>query len=110
MDGNDIDTAPRWLANARWRTDISETLQSEFELNYVGDHYVNAANTAEYDGHYVLNWRGQWQVSEDLSTFVRLINVLDEEYADRADFAFGSYRYFPAMPRQLYVGVRYNFE
>ena len=40
---------------------------------------------------------------------LRLVNALDEEYADRADFAFGSHRYFPAMPRQLYVGLDYEF-
>ena len=37
--------------------------------------------------------------------FARLLNLLDVAYADRADFAFGSYRYFPGMPRQLYAGV-----
>ncbi len=109
-DGNDIDTAPRWLANLRWASQLSENVSHEFELNFVGKHYVNAANTAEYDGHHVLNWRADWQGSEALNVNLRVINVLDERYADRADFAFGSYRYFPAMPRQLYVGVRYTFQ
>ncbi|MEM9620997.1 MAG: TonB-dependent receptor, partial [Pseudomonadota bacterium] len=108
-DGNDMDTAPRWLGNLRWQMQLSEQLNHELELNVVGQHYINAANTADYDGHYVLNWRGQWQASEQLQVFARLINVLDEEYADRADFAFGSFRYFPAMPRQLYIGVNYDF-
>lgn len=106
---NHIDTAPRWLGNIRWRTDYTSRFHGEFELNVVGEHYTNAANTADYDGHMVLNWRGQWQVSENMAAYVRLINALDERYADRADFAFGSDRYFPAMPRQLYLGVRYNF-
>ncbi len=73
----------------------------------VGEHEVNAANTANYDGHRVVNWRAQWQASDALQVYARIINLLDERYADRADFAFGSYRYFPAMPRQLYMGVRY---
>ncbi|NOX51586.1 MAG: TonB-dependent receptor [Gammaproteobacteria bacterium] len=109
-DGNQIDTAPRWLTNARWQMDISESLRHELELNIVGEHYVNAANTAKYDGHQVLNWRGDWQASRNLNVYARIINLLDERYADRADFAFGSYRYFPAMPRQLYVGVRYQLQ
>ncbi len=108
-NGNDIDTAPRWLGNLRWQMQMTENLNHELELNIVGQHYINAANTADYDGHYVLNWRGQWQASRQLQIYARLINVLDEEYADRADFAFGNYRYFPAMPRQLYLGVRYDF-
>ena len=109
-DGNDVDTAPRWLGNLRWRMDLGDSFTHEIEVSVVGEHYVNAANTAEYDGHYVVNWRGQWQMNERTVIFARLVNALDEEYADRADFAFGSYRYFPAMPRQLYAGVRYTFD
>ncbi|MFT7651418.1 MAG: iron complex outermembrane receptor protein [Candidatus Azotimanducaceae bacterium] len=107
-DGNQIDTAPRWLGNLRWATQFSERVSQELELNIVGEHYVNAANTANYDGHRVLNWRAQYQVSENLEIYGRIINVLNERYADRADFAFGSYRYFPGMPRQFYLGVRYQ--
>ena len=103
--GNNIDTAPKWLGSMRWRTEFSEALAQELELVFVGKHYVNAANTAEYSGHEVLNWRGHWQLNEQTRLFARIINILDEDYADRADYAFGDYRYFPAMPRQLYVGV-----
>ena len=53
----------------------------------------------------MLNWRGRWQAAERVTVFARVLNLLDERYADRADFAFGNYRYFPAMPRQAYVGV-----
>ncbi|MEM7080255.1 MAG: TonB-dependent receptor, partial [Pseudomonadota bacterium] len=108
-DGNAIDTAPRLLLNARWATRLTDSVTSELELNTVGRHYINAANTAKYDGHTVLNWRGQWQVRESAEVFVRVVNLLDERYADRADFAFGGYRYFPAMPRQLYVGINLNW-
>ncbi len=108
-DDNMLDTAPRWLANARWAIALSENFEHEIELNIVGSHYVNAANTAKYDGHGVLNWRGRLSVSERLEVFARVVNLLDERYADRADFAFGSYRYFPAMPRQVYVGAQYRF-
>jgi outer membrane receptor protein involved in Fe transport len=76
---------------------------------YLGEHYVDAANTAKYDGHVVLNLRGAYNVNEQLRIFARIINLLDEEYADRADFAFGNYRYFPAMPIQAYAGITYDF-
>jgi hypothetical protein len=32
------------------------------------------------------------------------MNIGDIRYADRADVAFGSYRYFPGTPRQSYLG------
>ena len=40
---------------------------------------------------------------------MRLMNVTDEKIADRADFAFGNYRYFPGLPRELYAGVEITF-
>ena len=103
-DGNFVDTAPRWLASAHWRW-RSERLDSEFEVAHQGKHFVDAANTASYDGHTLLNWRGSWQATGRLKLFARLLNLLDTAYADRADFAFGSYRYFPGLPRQFYLGV-----
>lgn len=104
-DGNMMDSAPRWLTNARWRYQPNERWYSEFELNRVGKHYINAANTAKYDGHVVLNWRGGFKLTEHIALFARVINLLDERYADRADYAFGTYRYFPAMPVQGYAGL-----
>jgi outer membrane receptor protein involved in Fe transport len=39
-----------------------------------------------------------------------VINLLNDKYADRADYSVfdpARYRYFPAMPRQLYLGVTF---
>ncbi|MDE0038026.1 MAG: TonB-dependent receptor [Gammaproteobacteria bacterium] len=108
VDGNDVDTAPRWLGSAHWRWS-GEALTSEFEVAYIGSHFINAANTARYGGHALLSWRGDWDVTPRLRLFARLLNALDAAYADRADFAFGSYRYFPGMPRQVYLGVSVRF-
>lgn len=108
VDGNDVDTAPRWLGSAHWRWS-GNALKSEFEIAYIGSHFINAANTARYGGHALLNWRGDWVVTPRLRLFARVLNVLDAAYADRADFAFGSYRYFPGMPRQVYLGASVRF-
>ena len=108
VDGNDVDTAPRWLGSAHWRWS-GNAFTSEFEVAYIGAHFINAANTARYGGHALLNWRGDWTATPRLRVFARLINLLDNAYADRADYAFGSYRYFPGMPRQAYVGAALAF-
>ena len=109
IEKNDmVDTAPRWLTNATWRYTPTRRLSSELELVVQGEHYINADNTAQYGGHEVFNWRGRFLLDERTTLFARVINVLDEEYADRADYSTfdpARYRYFPAMPRQLYVGV-----
>ena len=103
-DGNIVDTAPRLLGSAHWRWQ-GERLTSEFEVAHVGAHYLDAANTARYGGHTLWNWRGAWQASPTVALFAKLLNLRDAPYAERADFAFGNYRYFPGMPRRAYLGV-----
>ena len=103
--GNDLDTAPRWLGSARWGIDLGARTNLEAEVVHVGKHYTNAANTGEYDGHWLVHWRGSYRRSESVKLFARVHNLLDERYAERADFAFGSDRYFPGMARQFYLGV-----
>ena len=104
-EGNRIDTAPRWLGSARWRYQPGDAWYSEFEVNYIGKHFIDAANAHSYSGHAVVNWRGGLRLNGRSRLFARIVNLFDARYADRADFAFGSYRYFPAMPIQGYLGI-----
>jgi outer membrane receptor protein involved in Fe transport len=109
---NFVDTAPKWLANGRWTWNPIEALVTELEVNYLGEHYINAENSADYDGHVVVNLRGRYRFNDSLAVHGRIINLLDEKYADRADFTQFSeagYRYFPAMPIQFYVGATFSF-
>ena len=110
--GNYVDTAPRWLGNGRWNWRPAGWFESELELVYLGEHYINASNTAKYEGHLVTNLRARAMVNDHLSVHARIINLLDEAYADRADYTLFNplgYRYFPAMPRQFYVGATFSF-
>ena len=111
-NGNDQDTAPNWLGSAAWHVQATDQLQAELEMIYQDDQQINASNTAEYDGHTVFNLRGRYQVRDNIAVFARVINLLDRDYADRADWTFFNpdrYRYFPAMPRQFYAGVSVDF-
>ncbi|MEM1229770.1 MAG: TonB-dependent receptor [Pseudomonadota bacterium] len=106
--GDEVDTAPRWLGSARWGWQLAPGLDSELELVHVGSHQINASNTASYPGHWLVNWRAEYRINDALTVFGRVHNLLDERYAERADFAFGNERYFPGMPRQLYLGVSWR--
>jgi outer membrane receptor protein involved in Fe transport len=108
-DGNDIDTAPRTLGSARIGWDREGWL-AEAEWLHMGRYYLTAEETADYPGHDLLNLRGTWRASDAWSVTVRLNNALDERYADRADFAFGEYRYFPGRDRELFFEVAYRSE
>ena len=71
----------------------------------VGRYFLDAANTATYPGHDVVNLRLGWSPREDLRTSLRVDNLFDTAYADRADYAFGNYRYFPGRGRALFLSV-----
>ena len=103
-DGHDVDTAPRWLGSAHWSYTPTPGIESEVEMVYQGRYYLDAASTTSYDGFTLWNWRGTWQVNPHWRLFARVMNIGDIRYADRGDFAFGTYRYFPGTPRQLFAG------
>jgi iron complex outermembrane receptor protein len=105
--GNDVDTAPRTMGSLHVGYDIPPGLL-ELEWVHMGSYQLNAANTAKYDGHDILNLRGVWRIADRWAAAIRLNNIADDDYADRADFAFGSYRYLPARGRELFLEISYQ--
>lgn len=105
--GRDMDTAPRHINTARLNWSFMPAAAAELEWVSVGRYFLDAGNTHEYGGHDLLNMRVSWRATEHWRTVLRLNNVTDRAYADRADFAFGNYRYFPGRGRALFVEVRY---
>lgn len=106
--GNEIDTAPPFMANARWLYQPRRDLTLELEGIRMGPYYLDPANTARYPGHSLLNLRADWATSARTTLFARLTNLADSDYAERADLAFGNYRYFPGLPRRLFVGIEWT--
>lgn len=106
-DGNDIDTAPRTLGSLRlgWAGDF---LLGEAEWLHQGRYYLTAQEAQDYPGHDLLNLRASWTVTSNWTTTLRVNNVTDELYADRADFAFGDYRYFPGRDRELFFEIAWH--
>ena len=110
INGNEIDTAPTTSANAALLWSPGEKLSGELELQHLGAYFLEPENLREYPGHEVLNLRARYQFSDRLSATVRLINLTDERYAERADFTtFTDERYFPGLPRRAFVGLEYRF-
>ena len=110
VSGRDVDTAPRHVNTARLAWQFLPVANAELEWQSVGRYFVDASNANEYPGHDLLNLRVGWNVRDNWSTTLRLNNVTDRAYADRADFAFGNYRYFPGRGRTLFVEVKYRSE
>jgi iron complex outermembrane recepter protein len=113
IKGNDIDTAPRLFGSARLAWDFSELSgrqgKAELEWVYMDSYYLEPDNQHEYEGHSLLNLRLRSELSDRLTGTLRLTNLSDEDYAERADFGFGSYRYFVGQPRGAYLEINYRF-
>ena len=53
----------------------------------------------------MLNLRVGFKVTPRWQLWVRVHNLTDEDYADRADYAFGNERYFIGEPRSVYFAI-----
>ncbi len=110
VSGNDVDTAPRNLhsIDLAYPARDYEGWQVGATWNYVGSYFLDAANTARYPGHQVVDLRLRWEPVQRIALTLRVDNLFDTAYADRADFAFGNYRYFPARGRAAFLAIDYQ--
>ena len=106
--GNYIDTAPRDVGRygVGWRP--TGELEFEAELMVVGPYWLDASNEHRYGGYELVNLRGLWRFSPAWTAALRVTNALDTRWAARADYAFGTYRYFPGEPRAVYAEVAWR--
>ncbi|MCP5093678.1 MAG: TonB-dependent receptor [Gammaproteobacteria bacterium] len=104
---NDVDSAPRWLGSAELLFETGNNAAFAMQWASIGDYYLDAENRFKYPGHSLLNLRARIALSNRLSVTARLNNLLDEAFADRADYAFGNFRYFPGRGRELFIELRY---
>jgi outer membrane receptor protein involved in Fe transport len=109
VSGNDVDTAPRWSGSAELLYAIGDRADATLQWIGLGDYYLDAENQFSYGGHDLLNARASFELTDHVNLSAKLNNLLDEDYADRADFAFGNYRYFPGRGREFFVRLEYAY-
>ena len=109
IKGNQIDTSPRLIANLLVYWQISDSINTQYELKHLDGYYLDAGNSEYYNGHTLSNLRARWDISHNLRASFAMLNVFDTRYAERADFAFGNHRYFVGEPRSFEAGLRYQF-
>lgn len=105
ISGKDIDTAPRYMGSMQVGKAFQRAGKAELEWVYMGSYYTDPENEHSYRGHRLLNLRWQWQATPGWQLGVRINNILDEDYADRADFGFGQDRYFVGEPRTGFIEI-----
>jgi len=107
VSGNDMDTAPEWMGSAQLQYTPRNDWMIELEGVYMDEHYIDVENENDYEGHTLWNASVSWQVSDALRARARVKNLTDERYAERADFSFGSYRYFTGENRGVFVELKH---
>jgi len=113
LSGNTIEGAPETFGSARigWDFPALEASDGTLELEwvYLDSYYLDPENERQYNGHSLFNLRLSGMVDPRWSATLRITNLLDEDYAERADFGFGEYRYFVGEPRGAYLEISYQF-
>lgn len=109
IKGNEIDTAPQFMGSAQVGWNINPSLLTELSLQRMGNYYLNPENSAEYAGHTLLDLNLRYTYSEQLVFNANIYNLLDEDYAERADSAFGNYRYFVGQPRRIFLTATWQW-
>ncbi len=110
INGNDIDSAPEHFGSARLGWNFSDHSRLELEWLHMGSYYLDPENLHQYEGHDLLNLRAMWSPRPGWRLYGRVLNLTNEEYAERADYTrFSEQRYFPGTPLTLFVGVEWQW-
>ena len=107
--GDDVDSAPRWLGNFALNWEPIKAFRAELDWSHVGRYYTDASNQHSYPGHDLLDLRARYDLTETVALHAAVRNLTDTAYAERADFGFGSERYFPGEPRAYEGGLEVKF-
>jgi outer membrane receptor protein involved in Fe transport len=109
--GNEIDVAPRTIANlvVTYQPPFVSGGHLSLEWSRLGDYWMDPANTVKFAGHHLFNLRATAELPGGFSVFARLMNLAHLRYADRATYtAFRGEELAPGLPRTLYLGLEYR--
>ncbi|HEY4126742.1 MAG TPA: TonB-dependent receptor [Gammaproteobacteria bacterium] len=103
--GNDMKYAPRTLGELRLRWEPLPATQIEAAYQHVGGYFLDESDAHRYGGHDLVNLYARQGLGDGFTLSFKVLNAADVAYAERADFSFGNYRYFPGDGREYFVGL-----
>lgn len=111
FNSNEQAKAPNNVSNVRlvYSPNAIAGFSSMLEWEHVGSYWLDDAHVAgRYKGHDVANIKLNYKVSDKLNLTAKINNVTDRIYAESAEYRYGSERYTPGAPRQIFVGFDYT--
>ncbi|MBL4827028.1 MAG: TonB-dependent receptor, partial [Spongiibacteraceae bacterium] len=110
INGKDIDTSPRHMASVHLGWSATTNTRAELEWVHMGKYYTDIDNLHSYEGHELFNVRLRHQLNPLVSVGLRISNLADIDYAERADFSgFSGDRYFIGEPRSAFADITLKF-
>lgn len=110
INGNEVDTAPKFIGSASLSWQATSKWQNILEVHRTSRYYLEPGNQFDYPGHTLMNLRSHYQFTDSLLASVRVFNLTDELFAERADYtSFTDQRYFPGEPRSVYAELSWKF-
>ncbi|GKT11459.1 MAG: iron complex outermembrane recepter protein [Thiomicrorhabdus sp.] len=76
---------------------------------FVGDYYMDHAQTTSYAGYKILNLKADYQINDTWRVYAKLDNVMDERYAESATYGYGKEKYTPGAVRQAFIGMNVDW-
>jgi outer membrane receptor protein involved in Fe transport len=108
--GNQMSAAPRFIANAEltWRPAFLKGFRFSVEGQHLGKYWMDNANTRQYKGFDIVNFRtgyqhGRWEV------WVNALNAFNEYYASLASKSAYGYSYNLGDPVEVTLGLAWHF-
>lgn len=104
--GNEMELAPRRIANTRLSFGNAQTGMAQLEWLHFGSWWSNQTNTSKYDGHDLFNLRGIYPLGRDISLFANIHNLADKRYAESTGVTSGFDTFAPGLPRTFSAGIQ----
>jgi iron complex outermembrane receptor protein len=122
FSGNDISFVPEYTANLAAHINLPWNLHMLWEVQGIGDYWLNEDNTAEQDAYVLVNGRIGYK-RDNWELFAYWRNLADEDYSNNAlDFRYtkidpvtyqgspaGTILRVPGRPRTVGVGLSASF-
>lgn len=106
--GNRVGLAPQTLGNAslRYAPRYVKGFAVSAEWVHVGSYFTNEKNTAQYDGHDLMNIRTDYAINDTVSLYANIVNVTDTRYSTYTSNTNLGTEYRTGLPLAVFGGFR----
>jgi len=105
INGNAIDTAPKLITNLSLKYEDTKNFTSELEIVHLDNYFLDPQNLHIYPGHSIANFRFT-KTLKNINLSGQITNLTGKLISERADYGFGSYRYFVGEERGIFIQVQ----